>query len=193
MACRPDVSQTGTKRRSPCCAPRGRPGRCPNRGEAWTIDGVDVQPKPVDGQIPIWFGGNGDTAIDRAARLGDGWTGAGAAPWSGNAAYLETVRSALDRHGRDPAEFTIGKRIYFAVEPDRAKALRRLREVFGIVYGRSELADTAAISGSVEQLRDELGRLVELGCEFVMLHPVYDVDEHLAIAAEQVVPELRRS
>jgi len=167
------------------------PGPLAHRGESWTIDGVDVQPKPVRGGIPIWFGGNSDAAIDRAARLGDGWMGAGSAPWAAIPQTLESVHAALERHGRDPAGFTIGKRVYYVAETDRQRALHRMRDEFATVYGRAEMAGTVAITGSVDQLLDEVSRLVELGCTFLMLHPVYDVAEQLAVAAEHLLPALR--
>jgi probable F420-dependent oxidoreductase len=34
---------------------------------------VSLRPKPVQRPIPIWFGGSSESAMLRAARLGDGW------------------------------------------------------------------------------------------------------------------------
>jgi alkanesulfonate monooxygenase SsuD/methylene tetrahydromethanopterin reductase-like flavin-dependent oxidoreductase (luciferase family) len=65
-------------------------------GRYWRLAGVDVQPKPVQaGGVPIWVGARGDRALDRAARLGDGWLAAGA----GHSEYL-AYRSACEQHGR---------------------------------------------------------------------------------------------
>jgi probable F420-dependent oxidoreductase len=45
-------------------------------GEHVTFEAIHVNPKPVnDRRIPIVVGGNGDSALRRAAALGDGWYG----------------------------------------------------------------------------------------------------------------------
>ncbi len=38
-----------------------------------TIPDAGINPLPVQQPIPIWFGGNSEPALRRAARLGDGW------------------------------------------------------------------------------------------------------------------------
>lgn len=43
------------------------------QGQWHTIPDAGLNPLPVQGQIPIWFGGREERAIRRAARLADGW------------------------------------------------------------------------------------------------------------------------
>src|SRR5207244_9800374 len=72
--------------------------------------------------LPIWFGGHHPNAIRRAVELGDGFIGAGSAS---TAAFLDEVkllRGVLEEAGRDPATFPLGKRVYIAVDRDRARA-----------------------------------------------------------------------
>jgi probable F420-dependent oxidoreductase len=65
-------------------------------GRFWQLHGVDVQPKPLQrGGVPIWIGARGEQALERAARLGDGWLAAGA----GRAEY-QAYRAAREQHGR---------------------------------------------------------------------------------------------
>jgi alkanesulfonate monooxygenase SsuD/methylene tetrahydromethanopterin reductase-like flavin-dependent oxidoreductase (luciferase family) len=42
-------------------------------GEFWDIPPMDPEPRPAQESIPILIGGHSDVAIERAARLGDGW------------------------------------------------------------------------------------------------------------------------
>ncbi|MBW3664306.1 MAG: LLM class flavin-dependent oxidoreductase [Actinobacteria bacterium] len=42
-------------------------------GEHFAYDGIDVQPKPRGDRPRIWIGGMSGRAVDRAARIGDGW------------------------------------------------------------------------------------------------------------------------
>jgi len=42
-------------------------------GEFFHLEDALFLPKPANGDIPVWIGGNGPTARRRAAMLGDGW------------------------------------------------------------------------------------------------------------------------
>ena len=67
----------------------------------------EVQVAPVPQQpVPIWFGGETDVALRRAARLGDGWIGTLYKPAEA-IARATAVREAVERAGRDPDGFTI--------------------------------------------------------------------------------------
>jgi probable F420-dependent oxidoreductase len=75
-------------------------------GQFWDIPPMDPEPRPVQQPIPILVGGHSEPAMDRAARLGDGWI-------SGNvsaarlAEMLPALREATDRHGRDLATLDV--------------------------------------------------------------------------------------
>jgi probable F420-dependent oxidoreductase len=44
-----------------------------HHGRHYTIDGVELKPRPVQERLPIWIGGNSRPALRRAARF-DGWS-----------------------------------------------------------------------------------------------------------------------
>lgn len=69
-------------------------------GEFHTLPPMDPEPRPVQRPIPILIGGHSDPAIDRAARIGDGWIAAQMSP-ERVAEHLAKLRAACDRHGRD--------------------------------------------------------------------------------------------
>ncbi|MFL2759795.1 MAG: LLM class flavin-dependent oxidoreductase [Dehalococcoidia bacterium] len=44
------------------------------KGDHFTLNNVSIEPKPVQKELPpIWFGGRSEPAINRTARIGDGW------------------------------------------------------------------------------------------------------------------------
>jgi probable F420-dependent oxidoreductase len=43
------------------------------KGNFHTLDGVAIDPLPIQQPIPIWFGGQSDVTLRRVARIGDGW------------------------------------------------------------------------------------------------------------------------
>ncbi len=86
-------------------------------GEIYTAQAADLGVRPAS-PPPIWLGSFHPDALRRAARVGDGWMGAGG---SGTAAFAEAVpllRDALQAEGRDPAAFPISKRVFLSVHDD---------------------------------------------------------------------------
>nr|HIA89324.1 LLM class flavin-dependent oxidoreductase [Gammaproteobacteria bacterium] len=59
---------------------------------------------PVQRPIPVWFGGSSNAVIKRAARWGDGWMPI-MNPGVPAEKKLALLRSELEYHGRDVAEF----------------------------------------------------------------------------------------
>ncbi|HET6950477.1 MAG TPA: TIGR03619 family F420-dependent LLM class oxidoreductase [Acidimicrobiales bacterium] len=75
-------------------------------GEFWDLPPMDPEPRPVQRPIPILIGGHSEVAIERAARLGDGWI---AANMSSDrlAELLPLLHRALERHGRHRSEVPV--------------------------------------------------------------------------------------
>ena len=71
-------------------------------GRFWQLDDVFISPIPVQRPIPLWFGGHAPAALDRAARLGDGWMGAGATSTARLREELEALRGCLDARPTRP-------------------------------------------------------------------------------------------
>lgn len=158
-------------------------------GEFWKLENASMQPKPVQKpHPPLWFGAHHPNALRRAVELGQGFIGAGSSPTHQFAEEVRVLKPMLAAAGRNPDDFAIGKRVYIAVDPDRARAARRLGEWFQAFYGRAELAEKVSVSGDTEQCVDALQEVVAAGARFLLLHPVFDDMEHLerfsAIAAK---------
>ena len=68
-------------------------------GEHVRFERVRCFPKPVRRSVPVVLGGNGERALDRVARYGDGWYGFNLT-LDEVPARLEVLRAAAQRHGR---------------------------------------------------------------------------------------------
>ena len=75
-------------------------------GDHYRVEQMSMLPKPVTpGGPPILVGGTAPRALDRAARLADGWLSSGATPDDRVAGAVAAMRERVRAAGRDPAAF----------------------------------------------------------------------------------------
>ena len=87
-------------------------------GRYHTIDRAGINPRPTR-SIPVWFGGSAPVALERCARLGDGWMPL-AGPSEGTRTMIETIRDHREAAGRSMEEFGIQAQAQYAGgTPDR--------------------------------------------------------------------------
>ena len=111
-------------------------GRTGHEGKRWRFDDLPFEPRPRGG-LPIYVGAFADPAIDRAARLGDGFLAS-----AGGGAFGEIyrkVRAALERHGRADEPFPYVASGVAFVHEDAGRA----RQIVGpaIAYQRTRYAE----------------------------------------------------
>jgi alkanesulfonate monooxygenase SsuD/methylene tetrahydromethanopterin reductase-like flavin-dependent oxidoreductase (luciferase family) len=137
-------------------------------GSFYRFSELGFQPKPPNGHIPIWVGGNTEPAFRRAARYGDGFHAAFTTPKE-LAPQLERVRELCREQGRDPATLELSARVRLGPselvnpemdllgEPERM--LERIGEYAAI--GVSMLLLDATARGGVEGRLDEVRRFMK--------------------------------
>jgi probable F420-dependent oxidoreductase len=81
-------------------------------GRWHAIPDAGLNPLPIQQPIPLWFGGHADTALERIARIGDGWL-----PQYRSAADAQPALDKLDAHlaanGRSRANFGLEPRLSY--------------------------------------------------------------------------------
>ncbi len=160
-------------------------------GEYWRLDGTPMEPKPLQQpHPPIWFGGRHPDVLRRAARMGDGWIGAGASSTDVFRENVKDLRRELEQEGRDPADFPIAKRIYLALDTDRERAGRRLTEWFVRRYRNADMTDRVAVWGNAQDCIDGISAVIESGAQILQINPVFDHMEHLEGLARDVIPAM---
>jgi alkanesulfonate monooxygenase SsuD/methylene tetrahydromethanopterin reductase-like flavin-dependent oxidoreductase (luciferase family) len=154
---------------------------------------VAITPKPVQPNgPPVWIGAKAGTALDRVARLADGWMGAGGSSIADWRNSLESLREACQKHGR-PA-LRVGKKVYLWIDDDSDLALDRLGHWFTTHWGAADGRDMArrlGVWGSAERVADVLAEIVEIGADTIVLNPVGDERRQLEIICDSIIPQFR--
>jgi probable F420-dependent oxidoreductase len=155
------------------------------QGEIFRLEGGTMAPKPVQRpHPPIWLGGAHPAALRRAVALADGWMGAGGSTTASFARSVPLLRAALEAAGRDPATFTISKRVFLSVHERPEVARAEVHRWFTEVYHNPDGAETAGVHGTPAQVRQQLEELVAMGATHLLLNPVCRHVEQLeALAA----------
>jgi alkanesulfonate monooxygenase SsuD/methylene tetrahydromethanopterin reductase-like flavin-dependent oxidoreductase (luciferase family) len=159
------------------------------------VDGLAIQPKPVQRpHPPIWFGANAPKAIARAVRLGDAFLGAGSSTTASFVEAVKSVRSELEKQGKDPAGFTIGKRVYLMIDDDATRARERVLAGLNRIYGDMPGIEAVPVSGTPDDVARGLREVIDAGAEMVLLNPVgenvAEDREQMDWLAAEVIPQL---
>jgi alkanesulfonate monooxygenase SsuD/methylene tetrahydromethanopterin reductase-like flavin-dependent oxidoreductase (luciferase family) len=107
------------------------------------------------------------------------------------------VRRELAEQDKDPAQFSIGKRVYLMIDDNPAKARERvltgLRRIYDTTPGID--IDAVPVSGTASDIATGLREVIAAGAEMILLNPVgRDVAEdreQMERLAAEVIPQLR--
>jgi probable F420-dependent oxidoreductase len=161
------------------------------RGRYWNFKDISMEPKPMQKpHLPVIFGGHHENALRRAVRYADGWMGAGSSSSAAFTRESTRIRDFLDQAKRDPATFHFAKRVYLAVDNDKARGERRIREWFAKRYKNADLGPKVSIWGSSAECTEKTQTLVDAGAQQIIFNPMFDEMEHLEICAKEIMPHL---
>ena len=122
-------------------------------GEFYDVPAARMLPKPVQRPAPpILLGGGADPALRRAGRIADGWISGSRQNLDEVADAITTIRAAAEEAGRDPAALQM--------------VVRGVLQLGDDVHDDGERRQ---LTGTAEQIRDDLGRLHEAGVTEVFL------------------------
>lgn len=144
-----------------------------------------VAPQPVNGKIPLIFGGTSDRTIRRIVKWGAGWTAGGSS--AGQAApFVERVRSAWKEAGREGAPRFVGLQ-YFSLGEDAEQAsIDYLMNYYGFLGPFAErIARSAA--RDPQAIRDTTQRFSDLGFDELSWKPTVASLDQLKRLADAVL------
>jgi probable F420-dependent oxidoreductase len=161
-------------------------------GRFWQLTDAAMEPKPFQKPgPPVWFGGSAPAAVRRAARLADGFFGAGSTTTAAFAEQVGVLRDELGRQGRDPDTFPLAKRVYIAVDDDAGRARDRLADALVRLYGefgRGLLP--VVVSGTPDDCVAGLREVAATGVQLIQVNPLFDDREQMERLAADVLPHV---
>ena len=162
-------------------------------GRFWQLTGAAMEPKPFQKPgPPVWFGASHPAALRRAVRLGDGFFGAGSVTTAQFAGHVQIVRDELAAAGRDPAGFSVAKRVYIAVDDDAGRARDQMTAALDALYGFFGTRDLTPVSvtGPPDACARGLREVADAGAGLILLNPLFDEAGQMERLAAEVVPQL---
>ncbi len=142
-------------------------------GAQLSVREARVELKPIR-SIPVWIGGNGPKVLALTGRLADGWIPS--MPFAPPAVIPERVAIILragEAVGRSRQDYTFVYNVGIGI---------------GVGPHRD---DTSIVTGSPEQIAEQLAALEGLGFDAINVWPVGDATEQRHRIAEEVLPLVR--
>ena len=88
-----------------------------------TIDDSGINPRPVSGRVPVWFGGHVDATLQRTAKWGDGWMPLAYPADDSALKAFERLRGLVEAAGRKPSD--VGIEVWMSLGNGDPDAWRR--------------------------------------------------------------------
>jgi len=150
------------------------------------IDGYRVAPIPSE-PVEVWIAGSADAAIDRAARLGDGFLARPDLTADEARAQVELYRERCTAHGRPVGVTAIRRDIH--VGSDTADARRVVEPV--LAAGYRGFPPDALLVGGPDEVGMSLAAFGELGFSDVIVRHLAD-DQGEVLRSIERLAEVRR-
>jgi len=152
---------------------------------AWSFSEARVSPVPPE-PVQVWIGAMADPAIERAARLGDGWLASPGLPPALAAAQLRRYREFCDSLDVAQGTAAIRRDVYVGADADEAA------RIGGSVIdaGYRSFPAGAALAGSIGAISEAFVELAEMGYSDVIVRNLVADQDH-AIASIERLAEVR--
>lgn len=146
-----------------------------------------ISPRPPE-PVEFWVGASARVAIERAARLGDGWLAAPSLSPAQAQRQLSTYLEACEASGKAPGPVAIRRDIYVGESPEEARAVADPI----IDAGYRGFDPDAPIFGSIDQVAARFRELGSLGYTDVIVRHLTD-DQEKVLASLKRLREVRQS
>lgn len=151
----------------------------------WPVSRARIAPLPPD-PVEVWVGAQAPPAIDRAARLAEGWLASPSLTPAEAAEGLNRYRQACAEHGREPSAVAIRRDVFVGATSQEARAAVAPY----LAAGYRGFAEQALLYGSVAEVADAIAALAALGYTDVIVRNIV-ADQAQALATIERLAEVK--
>lgn len=151
----------------------------------WPVSGARIAPLPPE-PVEVWVGALAPPAIDRAARLAEGWLASPGLTRAEAADSLNRYRQACAEHGREPAAVAIRRDVFVGAASQEARAVVAPY----LAGGYRGFPEEALLFGSVAEVADAIADLAALGYTDVIVRNIV-ADQAQALATIERLAEVK--
>ena len=139
-------------------------GPTSHEGRYWRFPSIDLEPKPIQDPCPIWIASNPDpsklsaqryqTAIERVARMADGWLSTVVSPDDFGARW-EEIRRLAEGLGRKSESLSSAVHLMINIQNDETTARREAKRFLDQYYStdtKPEVMDAWGAYGTPEHI-----------------------------------------
>jgi probable F420-dependent oxidoreductase len=172
-------------------------------GKYYSFTELELYPKPKQQPFPLYIGGHNMAAIDRAAKIGQGWL-PGWRPFPEIAERTAELKRRAEALGRDPRTIEVAPQFSLLVGKTNEAAEQRYMQS-GLVAHRKSLAYTGRdpafqvtgnLVGSPQLIIDKIHQLARMGVDHcaamaIAVNAQSEYVEQVHWFAEEIMPHCR--
>ena len=155
----------------------------------WNIKNARISPVPAEA-VEVWVGSVAKPAIERTARMADGWLASPSLNLQDATTHLRYYLESCAQYSKTPSAVAIRKDIFIGASSQEAQQVKQ----YHLDKGYRGMPADALLVGSVNEVVDELGQFASAGFTDVIVRNMSQ-DQSLAIATIErlgdVVQQLR--
>ena len=152
----------------------------------WLIKEARIGPLPVQ-DIDVWVGASVPAAINRAARLGEGWLGSPSLTHQQGKDQLNQYRQACAEHERQPRAAALRRDVYIGAS---AKAAADFKAK-AVAKGYRGFAEDALLCGDANAVAAQFAEFAEAGFTDIIVRNMAS-DQSDALATIEALSDVRR-
>ncbi len=150
----------------------------------WNIENARINPVP-DHEIEVWVGASVPAAIQRTAKLAEGWLAAPNLDLRGAAEQLNRYQQALAEHNKQPTAVGLRRDIYIGATSQEAAKLKQQY----LQKGYRGFSEDALMVGSVQEVAAQMAEFGQLGYTDVIVRNISS-DQGEALATIERLAEV---
>ena len=161
-------------------------GETVNHERYWNIRDARINPLPPQ-PVDVWVGSVAPAAINRTARIGDGWLASpGLTPAQAND-QLNQYRQACAEHQREPSAVAVRRDIFIGATDREVKQMRQNT----LANGYRGFSEEALVIGTVAEVAEQMSQLGEAGFTDIIVRNISQ-DQAEALATIERLGEVKR-